>query len=229
MIHLCDATIFNVGADCLVNPINCEGFMAKGISLDFALRYPDLEEMYKQECEEKKILPGHVYLYTIGKQKILNFTIKQYFLFVTRYDWIEQGLKEFTENYHKYNIKSVAFPLLQQHNGELNEDKLLNLMYKYLSNVELDIYICKGSALGGRELIMLQSLQETKLASLKEKLKLTMDTVKILKQNVSRLKRFSDLAKPTKLTPAEYRKVYQYFYNQRKTKYIQLSLFDDAN
>ena len=41
MIRYTKGDIFNSGADCLVNTVNCEGYMGKGIAYQFKMRYPN--------------------------------------------------------------------------------------------------------------------------------------------------------------------------------------------
>ena len=141
MITFTDSTVFNTNADCIVNTINCVSFMGKGLALEFALRYPELEKIYKEECNNNKIHTGCVYFYEINGQKIINFPTKYHFKYPSKIEWIEQGLKYFVNNYKKWGIKSIAFPLLGTSNGGLNQKEVEEIMVKYLSTIDIDVYI----------------------------------------------------------------------------------------
>ena len=40
MIKFVTGDIFNSNADCLINTVNCEGVMGKGIAYQFKIRFP---------------------------------------------------------------------------------------------------------------------------------------------------------------------------------------------
>ena len=126
MIKVTDSTVFNTNADCIVNTINCVGVMGRGIALEFALRYPELENQYIEQCQNKQIHTGKVYFYEIDGQKIINFPTKFHFKYPSEIEWIEQGLKYFVDNYEGWNIKSIAFPLLGASNGGLDPKEVEN-------------------------------------------------------------------------------------------------------
>ena len=51
MIKIVKGNIFNSSADCLVNTVNCVGYMGKGIALEMSMRYPEMEQEYKKLCD----------------------------------------------------------------------------------------------------------------------------------------------------------------------------------
>ena len=48
MIRVIPGSVFSSNADCIINTVNCVGVMGKGLALEFSLRYPKLEEIYKE-------------------------------------------------------------------------------------------------------------------------------------------------------------------------------------
>jgi len=76
MIIKTNSTVFNVNADCIVNTINCDGFMGKGLALEFSLRYPKLNKIYQDQAKRKELHTGKVYFYEIDGQKMINFPTK---------------------------------------------------------------------------------------------------------------------------------------------------------
>ncbi len=58
MIRYVESNIFESRADALVNPVNCDGFMGKGLALEFKKRFPEYFHSYKLMCDAKKLRPG---------------------------------------------------------------------------------------------------------------------------------------------------------------------------
>lgn len=46
MITFVKGNIFEPPAQCLVNPVNCEGVMGKGLALQFKRRFPETFKSY---------------------------------------------------------------------------------------------------------------------------------------------------------------------------------------
>ena len=144
MIYETNYTVFEVDAKCIVNTANCDGFMGKGLALEFALRYPILEKAYIEQCKAKEIQVGKVYLYRLKDKDIINFPTKLHYQYPSKLMWIEEGLKYFKSKYKERNITSIAFPLLGGSNGGLDKDVVTNLMRKYLQDLDIKVYICKS-------------------------------------------------------------------------------------
>ena len=156
MIKIIESNVFNTDAQAIVNTINCVGFMGKGLAFEYALRYPDLLLDYKDKCKNKKIKLGKMYYYKSNNQLIVNFPTKNDYRFPSKINWIEDGLIDFVKTYKEHNIESVAFPLLGCSNGGLPYDSVINLIYKYLDNQDLKVYICLDKKNPeGRELEMI--------------------------------------------------------------------------
>ncbi len=56
-------SIFDSGAQVLVNPVNCFGVMGKGLALEFKRRYPANFETYRDCCREGGLAAGGVFAY----------------------------------------------------------------------------------------------------------------------------------------------------------------------
>ena len=225
MIKITESTVFNTNADCIVNTINCVSFMGKGLALEFALRYPELEKIYKNECSKNKIHTGSVYFYIIDGQKIINFPTKYHFKYPSKIEWIEQGLKSFINNYKKWNISSIAFPLLGTSNGGLDPNTIENLMIKYLSNIDIDVYICHSKLIEGKEKEMIDNFKLTSIDELSNHIKLNITQKEILFLAKKRIVRFSDIYKLKSIGIKTYKDIFKYFYNYDSQKYKQISLF----
>lgn len=144
MIKVIKGNIFNSNADCIVNTINCVGYMGKGIALEISIRHPELEKEYKEKCNRGEIEIGKLWLYDRGDktQKILNFPTKIDFRRPSKPEYLKMGLNYFKNNYKSYNIKKVAFPMLGAQNGKINKETSLKLMMNSLKGIQdLDIEI----------------------------------------------------------------------------------------
>ena len=68
-----DKKILDTECQVIVNPVNCEGIIETQLHQDLNKIYPELEEIYKQKCEEGFITMGSIHLY----KNILFFPIKE--------------------------------------------------------------------------------------------------------------------------------------------------------
>lgn len=226
MLKVTESTVFNTGADCIVNTINCVGFMGKGIALEFALRYPKLEEAYISDCKKRLIHTGQVYFYEIDGQKIINFPTKFHFKYPSQMIWIEQGLEYFVNNYKKWGIKSVAFPLLGANNGGLNKAEVEELMQKYLSSLDIDVYICHSTLLEGKELEMVNKFRDLDFYELRKYVRLSDKQLSALKSLQPNIRRFVNILETDGIGITKYKEIFQLLYNGNIEFSKQCSLFD---
>ncbi len=133
--------IFTSNAQVIVNTVNCEGVMGKGLALAFKQRYPAMFAVYQQECKTGKLRIGRPTLYRDSTPWILNFPTKDHWRFPSRLEYLEKGLEYLAANYKKAGITSIAFPKLGAQNGKLAWDEVGPLMAKYLSQIDIDVYI----------------------------------------------------------------------------------------
>jgi O-acetyl-ADP-ribose deacetylase (regulator of RNase III) len=59
-----------VGAQTLVNSVNCVGVMGAGIALEFKLRFPNMYDDYVTRCVRKEVKIGRPYVYREHGQSI---------------------------------------------------------------------------------------------------------------------------------------------------------------
>jgi hypothetical protein len=117
--------------------------MGVGIALEFKFRYPEMFDKYVTLCKDKKIEIGNLWLYKTEDRIILNFPTKYHWKYPTKVEYLEKGLKKFSEIYKERGIKSIAFPLLGAAKGGLSDETSLSIMEKYLSKCDLSIEIYK--------------------------------------------------------------------------------------
>jgi O-acetyl-ADP-ribose deacetylase (regulator of RNase III) len=115
--------------------------MGKGLALAFKQRYPAMFAVYQQECKTGKLRIGRPTLYQDSTPWILNFPTKDHWRFPSKLEYLEKGLEFLIANYKKAGITSIAFPKLGAQNGKLSWDEVGPLMAKYLSQIDIDVYI----------------------------------------------------------------------------------------
>ncbi len=133
--------IFESKAQVIVNTVNCQGVMGKGLALAFKQRYPAMFPVYQQECKTGRLRIGRPSLYKESMPWILNFPTKDTWKANSKIEYLEKGLEYFVANYKRAGITSIAFPKLGAQNGKLSWDEVGPLMAKYLSTLETDVYI----------------------------------------------------------------------------------------
>ena len=140
-LHYQKGDIFNSNAHVITNPVNCEGFMGKGLALAFKQKYPAMFTAYQQDCKTGRLRIGKPTLYRESTPWILNFPTKNTWRADSKLKYIEQGLEYFVANYKRASIESIAFPKLGTLNGKLSWDEVGPLMAKYLGQLDIDVYL----------------------------------------------------------------------------------------
>lgn len=127
-------------AQALVNTVNTVGVMGKGIALQFKEAFPENFKVYSAACKKKELQVGKLLVVresTLeGERIIINFPTKTEWYMKSRYEYIEEGLKELAKVIEENNIESIAIPPLGCGNGGLKWDKVKLMMEKYLGHLD---------------------------------------------------------------------------------------------
>ena len=227
MIIETNQNVFGCGADAIVNTVNCVGFMGKGLALEFALRYPELEKAYIKDCKEKRVRPGKLNVYQIDGQLIIDFPTKFHFKYPSQMNWIEEGLADFLRIYKRLGISSVAFPLLGAHNGGLDPDAVSEVMKRELAKADVDVYICHSRESDPFEKEMIGRFNVADIDLLAQKIRLTAPQKESLIRAQGNIKHFYELFSYPKIGNTTYRSLFDYFKESRKAplKFKQETLF----
>ena len=216
MLKYLKGTVFNAPAKTLVNTVNCAGVMGAGIALEFKLRFPEMFEDYVEKCKTKQIKIGVPRIYEYSEKLwIMNFPTKKHWRYPSKLEWIEQGLKYFTENYEKRNIESIAFPILGTNNGGLDWEEVKILMERYLKDVNLPVYICLDelNEAEGIEKIMVDGLNSSTIEELTKKVKLSRKQAENVIKHLP-IARFYYIFKQDGIGKKTYEKLFSYFYTK---------------
>jgi O-acetyl-ADP-ribose deacetylase (regulator of RNase III) len=123
MIKYVQGNLLEAPAEALVNTVNEVGVMGKGIALMFSEAFPENTKAYKEACEEKKVLVGHMFVTEnkglIQPRWIINFPTKKHWRGDSRIEWIHDGLIDLVQLIKQKKIRSIAVPPLGCGNGGL--------------------------------------------------------------------------------------------------------------
>ncbi|WP_295539220.1 macro domain-containing protein [uncultured Pseudacidovorax sp.] len=125
MIHDARGDLLKADVEALVNTVNTEGVMGKGIALQFKNAYPDMFKAYADACSHNEVRLGKVGVYDVGQigdgpRWIINFPTKGHWRAKSRLVDIEHGLDDLVSTIEKLGIKSIALPPLGCGNGGLS-------------------------------------------------------------------------------------------------------------
>jgi O-acetyl-ADP-ribose deacetylase (regulator of RNase III) len=144
MIHYTQANIFELGSDCMVNPVNTVGVMGAGLARQFKIRFPHMFQKYKELCDKRELKIGQIAFFrsTLTDPCICLFPTKRHFKEKSNLHIIESGLESFVKWYGEAEITSVSFPKIGCGLGGLDfETHVRPMMEKYLSQCSLDVFI----------------------------------------------------------------------------------------
>ncbi|MGG7056731.1 type II toxin-antitoxin system antitoxin DNA ADP-ribosyl glycohydrolase DarG [Clostridium tertium] len=144
MIVYTTGDLLKSNAQALVNTVNCEGYMGKGIAYQFKLEYPENNESYIKACKTGALRVGKLHYYTEKGKIVINFPTKDKWRAKSKIEYIELGLDELILLINRLNIKTIAIPPLGSGNGGLIWSEVKQLIEKKLSvisnKVEIIIY-----------------------------------------------------------------------------------------
>lgn len=124
MIHNATGNLLQTDAEALVNTVNCDGFMGKGIALQFKQAWPENFDAYAKACRAEEVRPGRMFIWETGRmvnpRYIINFPTKQHWRGKSRIADIQDGLRALVADVRRLGIKSIAVPPLGCGNGGLD-------------------------------------------------------------------------------------------------------------
>lgn len=146
MIKFVTGNILESEADALVNTVNTEGIMGKGIALQFKKAFPSNFKFYEKACKNKEFNIGEILVFKdrslmTGEKWIINFPTKTTWRKPSEYQYIEKGLDALIEKIKEYPIRSVAIPPLGSGQGGLNWQKVKEILTEKLEGLNYEIII----------------------------------------------------------------------------------------
>jgi len=147
MYKLTKGEIINSETEAIVNTVNTEGVMGKGIALEFKEVFPMNYKKYREACKKGEVIVGKMFVTETDEltnpKFIINFPTKKEWRYPSRIEYIKEGLKDLRNVISNNNIKSISIPPLGCGNGKLNWNDVKPLIIdsiKDLQNVEVVIF-----------------------------------------------------------------------------------------
>lgn len=125
MIEITKGNLLTAPVEALVNTVNTEGVMGKGIALQFKQAYPDMFKAYENACKTNEVKLGQMHIYDLGglaggPRWIINFPTKGHWRSKSQLIDIKSGLQDLVQTIVRLKIKSIAIPPLGCGHGGLN-------------------------------------------------------------------------------------------------------------
>ncbi|MDR6564701.1 MULTISPECIES: macro domain-containing protein [unclassified Arcicella] len=151
MIKYITGNILESKAQSLINTVNTDGVMGKGIALQFKKAYPNNFKAYAEACKKEEIGIGKLFVskdsnISSGEKIIINFPTKQSWRKPSEYSFIELGLNDLVKVIETNQIKSIAIPPLGAGNGGLEWEKVKRIIEQKLNHLETDIFVYEPTA-----------------------------------------------------------------------------------
>lgn len=143
MLTYITGDLLKSNAKALVNTVNCEGYMGKGIAYQFKLQFPENNISYINACKSGKLQIGTLHYYKEKEKIIINFPTKNKWREKSHISYIEKGLEQLILLITELKISSIAIPPLGSGNGGLiwaNVKLIIEKKLTPLSN-SMDIFI----------------------------------------------------------------------------------------
>ena len=116
MIEVGKGNLLEAEVEALVNTVNCDGFMGKGIALQFKQAFPENFKAYQKACRAGEVVPGRMFVFDNGSllhpRFIINFPTKKHWRSKSRIEDIESGLVALVEQIRQLEVRSIAVPPL---------------------------------------------------------------------------------------------------------------------
>jgi O-acetyl-ADP-ribose deacetylase (regulator of RNase III) len=152
MIKEAQGNLLQANAEALVNTVNCDGFMGKGIALQFKQAWPDNFKAYAKACKSGQVQLGSMFVFAteclIYPKYIINFPTKGHWRENSRLKDIASGLQALIEEVKSRGIQSIAVPPLGCGNGGLDWQKVRPMIveaFNQLPEVEVFLYAPVGA------------------------------------------------------------------------------------
>lgn len=136
MIRYITGNLLESKADCLINTVNCEGYMGKGIAYQFKLQFPENNKDYIKACKDGSLTIGKLHYYKENRKTIINFPTKDKWRNKSEMNYIEKGLNELVKLLPNLDIKTIAIPPLGCGNGGLKWDEVKKLIVERLGELQ---------------------------------------------------------------------------------------------
>ncbi len=136
MIQYRQGDLFECGADGLVNAVNCEGIMGKGIAYQFKIRFPENNKSYIKACKSGELKIGKIHFFTENGITVINFPTKDKWRQPSKMEYVEEGMNNLVELLPRLGVKKIAIPSLGCGNGGLLWENVKKVIEEKISGLK---------------------------------------------------------------------------------------------
>ena len=137
MLTFMKGDILESNAEALVNPVNTQGVMGKGLAFQFKNRFPNNHKLYLEKCSNNSFDIGTELVWIKENNKfVINFPTKRNWRENSKPEYIDKGLEQLKLLIEKLNIKSIAIPPIGAGNGKLDWDIVLKKLENFEKNLK---------------------------------------------------------------------------------------------
>lgn len=140
MMRFITGNLLEADVEAVVNTVNTQGVMGKGIALMFKERYPSNYKAYAAACKAGEVRVGQMFVTHVnelgGPRWVINFPTKEHWRPPTKIEWVRDGLAALREVILEKGIRSVAVPPLGCGNGGLDWRNVRPLIEEALGGLE---------------------------------------------------------------------------------------------
>jgi O-acetyl-ADP-ribose deacetylase (regulator of RNase III) len=149
-IELGTGNLLTADVDALVNTVNTQGVMGKGLALQFKKAFPEAFTSYELACKNGEIETGrmHVVRRLASPRYIINFPTKKHWRNPSKLEYIQAGLADLIEQVRALGIESIAMPPLGCGHGGLEWSDVRPLIegaFASLPDVRVVLYAPAGA------------------------------------------------------------------------------------
>jgi len=146
MIKQAKGNLLHARADALVNTVNSEGVMGKGIALQFKRAFPSMFDEYVRACKAGEVQAGRMHVVRVehltdGPKWVINFPTKKHWKARSRLEDIETGLADLVRLVRELGIASIAVPPLGCGHGGLLWKDVYPLIERAFANEPATAYV----------------------------------------------------------------------------------------
>ncbi|UNP28071.1 type II toxin-antitoxin system antitoxin DNA ADP-ribosyl glycohydrolase DarG [Lysobacter gummosus] len=155
MIKITRGNLLKADVDALVNTVNTQGVMGKGIALQFKRAFPKAFAQYEAACARGEVKVGHVHIVDAGglvggPKWIVNFPTKAHWRAKSKLVDIKTGLVDLVAACLRLEIRSIAVPPLGCGLGGLSWSDvrpLIERAFEAVPQVDVHLYPPEGAPL----------------------------------------------------------------------------------
>lgn len=155
MIDIVSGNLLSAPVEALVNTVNTEGVMGKGIALQFKRAFPAMYADYEASAHVGRVKIGSMHVHDLGAlvggpRWIINFPTKRHWRAKSRLVDIQSGLQDLIATVRRLGVRSIALPPLGCGNGGLLWDDvrpLIERAFEQIPHVDVRLYAPEGAPL----------------------------------------------------------------------------------